>query len=97
VNDFSKLLYRNLPVGDIFCDLIQTGALGALLRLFFLVIKINLYLDRLWSLRWRLFARFFLLVETSAILISEVRLTPRARVSSFNSLKSFSSIDEYDE
>jgi hypothetical protein len=41
--------------------------------------------------------RFFLLVETSAILVSEVRLTPRARVSSFDSLKSFSSIYEYDE
>ncbi len=43
------------------------------------------------------FARFFLLVETSAILVSEVRFTPRARVSSFDSLKSFSSIYEYDE
>jgi hypothetical protein len=43
------------------------------------------------------FARFFLPVETSAILISELRLTPRARVSSFNSFKSFSSIVEYDE
>jgi hypothetical protein len=41
--------------------------------------------------------RFFLLVATSAILFSEFRLTPRARVSSFNSLKSFSSSAEIDE
>jgi hypothetical protein len=38
------------------------------------------------------FDRFFLLVVTSAILMSELRLTPRARVSSFGSIKSFSSI-----
>ncbi len=43
------------------------------------------------------FARFFLLVVTSAILISELRLTPRARVYSFDSIKSFSSITKYDE
>jgi hypothetical protein len=42
------------------------------------------------------FARFFLLVVTSAILVSEIRLTPRARVSPFNSLESFSSIAEFD-
>jgi hypothetical protein len=30
-------------------------------------------------------------------LVSEVRLTPRARVSSFDSFKSFSSIHKYDE
>jgi hypothetical protein len=43
------------------------------------------------------FARFFLPVETSAIFVSELQLTPRARDSSFNSFKSFSSIVEYDE
>ncbi len=42
------------------------------------------------------FARFFLLVVTSAILISELRLTPRALVFSFDSIKSFSSITKYD-
>jgi hypothetical protein len=43
------------------------------------------------------FVRFFLLVLTSAILMSVLRFTPRERVSSFDSLLSFSSITVLDE
>jgi hypothetical protein len=50
-----------------------------------------------WDGCLRLLGTLLLPVETSAIFVSELRLTPRARDSSFISFKSFSSIVEYDE
>jgi hypothetical protein len=83
--------------GDIFDGFKHAGALGALLRLFFFGIKLICACVGYGASAGGFLARFFLLVETSAILFSEARLTPRARVSSFHSLTSFSSIADFDE